>query len=236
MNRSWLVLPLLVAVAAGGDERFVKGPSETYEVMCAGDTVSFEVRAWLPAGADWVPTADDSAGRLLRVSDLRAQSDGGGKSLVVPFEGKTRSDEGLILRWGDEAGTFVITVPWIDVSAGKVGQPIACAREETPPLEISPAPPEQAFHSYDEPPRPIKIFTPEYPTEARQGKIAGVVHVRMTIGESGRVTEASVYRSDTVAALEAAAVHAAKLSIFRPAMVDGVPVRSRIVFPFRFKS
>lgn len=241
MTRFSLVLPLLLAAAtAGGDTRFVEGTRQTYTIICAGDSVTFEVRAWLPAERDWLPTAADSAGRLLTVSDLRISGDGEGKSGVVPFQEKARSEEGLVFRWGDrdrgEGGAFTITVPWRDVSSGELGPPIACTREEIPPVEMAPELPLETFQPYDEPPQPIKIFTPEYPTEARQGRMTGVVHVRMTISETGRVTEASVYRSDAVAALEAAAVHAAELSIFRPAMVDGVPVRSRIVFPFRFKS
>ncbi len=87
----------------------------------------------------------------------------------------------------------------------------------------------------DEPPVSIKVFTPDYPDEARQGKIEGLVLVEVTVGVTGRVVDAKVVRSDTIPALEEAALRAALLSIFRPALQDGVPVEARVVLPFRFK-
>ena len=40
---------------------------------------------------------------------------------------------------------------------------------------------------------------------------------------------------DSIGVLDAAAVEAAMLSIFRPATRGGIPVKSRVVLPFRFK-
>jgi protein TonB len=88
---------------------------------------------------------------------------------------------------------------------------------------------------FDEPPVPIKIFTPDYPDEARQGKIGGVVSVEVTVSETGRVVRAEVVQSDTVPVLEAAAVRAALISLFRPALQNGEPIESRVTLPFRFK-
>jgi TonB family protein len=91
------------------------------------------------------------------------------------------------------------------------------------------------FLVYDEPPRPIKIYAPEYPSEAKRARMEGTVDVRMTISEHGRVIDAVVHRSDTIPALEEAALKAAKISLFRPALAGGRPVKARLVFPFPFK-
>lgn len=96
------------------------------------------------------------------------------------------------------------------------------------------APPD-TFLVYDEPPRPIKIYAPEYPSEAKRARMEGTVDVRMIISEHGRVIDAAVYRSDTIPALEEAALKAAKISLFRPALAGGRPVKARLVFPFPFK-
>jgi len=92
-----------------------------------------------------------------------------------------------------------------------------------------------SFLAYDEPPRAIKIFAPEYPSEAKRARIEGTVDVRMTISEHGRVIDAVVHRSDTIPVLEQAALKAAKISLFRPALAGGRPVKARLVFPFPFK-
>jgi len=92
-----------------------------------------------------------------------------------------------------------------------------------------------SLFAYEEPAVSIKIFTPDYPDEAKQGNIEGLVFVRVTVSETGRVVHAEVYRSDTIPVLEAAAVRAALLSLFRPAIRNGTPVEARVVLPFRFK-
>jgi TonB family protein len=88
---------------------------------------------------------------------------------------------------------------------------------------------------YQEPAVSIRIFPPDYPDEAKQGNIGGLVLVRVTVSRTGRVTHAEVLSSDTVPVLETAAVRAALLSLFRPATRNGIPVESRVVVPFRFK-
>jgi TonB family protein len=242
-RRIALLAPIAIAIwsaaAICGDEpQYVRGLDQFYEIACAGDTVAFDIHAWSPTKDDWVPSAEDSAGKLLMVSALEVRRQG----VTIPYRDRSRGDHGLVFRWIPEDSTKVysVTIPWRDVTLLELDEPIACERIEAiipPPGDGSPAAEQQeAFRPYDEPPVPVKLFTPEYPSQARQGKIEGVVHVRMTIGETGRVLEASVHRSDTVGVLEEAAVEAAKLSIYRPAMLDGVPIRSRTVFPFRFRA
>jgi TonB family protein len=108
-------------------------------------------------------------------------------------------------------------------------------RADEGPKEAKEAPKEEAFLPYDVPPRAIKIFAPEYPSQAQRAHIEGTVDVRMTISESGRVIEAVVHRSDTIPYLDAAALQAAKISLFRPALLAGKPVKARLVFPFPFR-
>jgi TonB family protein len=97
-------------------------------------------------------------------------------------------------------------------------------------------PADRTFLGYDVPPRAVKIFAPEYPSEAKRARIEGTVDVRMTIAESGRVIHAVVHRSDTIPLLEAAALRAAKISLFRPALTAGRPVVAELVFQFPFKT
>ena len=94
---------------------------------------------------------------------------------------------------------------------------------------------DEAFLAYDVPPRAIKIFAPEYPSQAKRAQVEGTVHIRMTISETGRVIDANILRSDTIPILEASALHAAQISLFRPALLAGRPVKSRLVFPFPFQ-
>ena len=93
-----------------------------------------------------------------------------------------------------------------------------------------------SFFFYDEPPRAIKIFAPVNPTEAMRMRMEGTVDVRMTVSERGRVIAAEVYRSDTIPLLEEAALNAARISLFRPALAGGKPVKARLVFSFPFKA
>jgi TonB family protein len=232
---SWLVTP---SHAPADDRQLARGNDQLFEIPCGGTTIVFDIHAWRPPGDDWVPTADDSAGGLLLVSAIEMQPDGP----EIPFRRKVLVADGLLFQWSTAtsgADVYSVTIPWRDLMKQELGEPVACERtvadsgsssieEETNPREI--------FLPYDEPPKAIKIFTPEYPAQARDARTEGMVSVLMTIGESGRVIAASVHRSDTNAALEEAALEAALLSIFRPAMADGVPIQSRIIFPFRFKA
>jgi protein TonB len=104
-----------------------------------------------------------------------------------------------------------------------------------PPVAPPPRQQQEAFVAFDEPPRPIRIQKPEYPDLARQAHAEGVVHVQVTIDETGRVIDAVVVRSDTIKSLEEAAIRAARKCLFKPAKQRDVPVKARIVLPFRFK-
>lgn len=75
----------------------------------------------------------------------------------------------------------------------------------------------------------------EYPPLAAQMGAEGWVYVLVLVDELGRVADARVTRSDTIAALEIAALEAARGYLFQPAMQGRVPVPCRIEIPFEFR-
>jgi protein TonB len=159
--------------------------------------------------------------------------------------------DSLAAGWGRDEPRPIVAIVWgpggflppAEIYVG--GRPVlhfVRKGAEPPPLigeEIMLPEPARADTSlglaFDEPPVPIRISTPDYPEEARQAKVEGVVLVLVTVGETGRVLEAQVLKSGTIASLEAAAVRAALLSVFRPATRQGGPVKARVVLPFHFK-
>ena len=138
----------------------------------------------------------------------------------------------LVVRAGHPISSvaFADTVSGTDAPPAKPVSPARTPRPDTAAVAAA-----DTFMAYDEPPRAIKIFAPEYPSQAQRARIEGTVDVRMTISEHGRVIDAVVHRSDTIPILEDYALKAAKMSLFRPALVNGQPVKARIVFPFPFK-
>ena len=71
-----------------------------------------------------------------------------------------------------------------------------------------------------------------YPPIAKQMKASGEVQVAITIDENGRVVEAKATSGHP--ALRSAAEEAAKKWVFRPASLDGKPMRQRDVLTFTF--
>ena len=71
-----------------------------------------------------------------------------------------------------------------------------------------------------------------YPPIAKQMKASGEVQVAITIDENGRVIEAKATSGHP--ALRSAAEEAAKKWVFRPASLDGKPMRQRDVLTFTF--
>ncbi|MGD8394320.1 MAG: TonB family protein [Candidatus Eiseniibacteriota bacterium] len=94
---------------------------------------------------------------------------------------------------------------------------------------------QEAFVAFDTPPRAVRKVEPDYPELARQAHAQGTVHVQVTIDETGRVINAAVIKSDTIQSLEEAAIAAAYKFLFTPAKQRDVPVKARIVLPFRFR-
>ena len=97
-------------------------------------------------------------------------------------------------------------------------------------------------------PRPVRFVEPTYPDAARRRGVRARARVRVVVSDRGRVEEAEVVQwqlldddgnpTETVAevgyGLEDQALTAARRWLFRPARVDGRPVRAETVLTFTF--
>lgn len=83
------------------------------------------------------------------------------------------------------------------------------------------------------PPEPVRLVQPDYPRAARMAGNDGAVLVCFTIDENGRVVAPAV-RESTAAVFERAVLSALNRSRFRPARIDGRPVRSTACRTWRF--
>jgi protein TonB len=75
---------------------------------------------------------------------------------------------------------------------------------------------------------------PEYPELARQQGVTGVTQVRVTLTETGGVSDAEVYKSSGNALLDRAAVTAAKQSSYAPEIDNCVKVSGSYLFRAEF--
>ena len=107
--------------------------------------------------------------------------------------------------------------------------------ENLPPPPPPPSESAQEFYAFDEPPQLIRYVPPKYPNLAQSAGIEGTVLIRVVIGVDGKVEQASVIQSDVTAAMEKAAIAAAKKFLFKPAKQRTVPVRASMAVPIRFK-
>ena len=80
--------------------------------------------------------------------------------------------------------------------------------------------------------RAITEVKPEYPPTAKKMKATGTVEVEITISEVGLVIEAKAISGHL--ALRSAAVEAARKWVFKPAMLNGKPIRVKSVLTFVF--
>lgn len=86
--------------------------------------------------------------------------------------------------------------------------------------------------AYDTPPSLVQQTRPIYPPDAYAQKIAGRVEVEFLIDEQGDVAHAQV--SESIPALDAAAVACVRGWKFKPAMKGGRPVPTMAVAPVTF--
>jgi TonB family protein len=85
------------------------------------------------------------------------------------------------------------------------------------------------------PPVPVARLTPQYTAAARQAKIHGTVRVRCVVSQRGVCRDVMVVQSvDRSLGLDGAAVQALSAWRFKPALVGGKAVASRIVVDFAF--
>lgn len=96
------------------------------------------------------------------------------------------------------------------------------------------ASPRETTSAYDKPPRAISVVKPQYPREALQERVHGVVRVEFQIDTEGKVVAVRVLES--VPMLDAAAIQAVYQWRFEPALRNGVPVATSATAPVYFKA
>jgi TonB family protein len=78
----------------------------------------------------------------------------------------------------------------------------------------------------------ISSVKPVYPRVARSMGVSGKVNVRVVISEAGRVVEATALSGPMT--LQGAAVAAARQWVYKPATLNGIPVKTESVVTFTF--
>jgi TonB family protein len=78
------------------------------------------------------------------------------------------------------------------------------------------------------------MVSPEYPTMARTSETEGIVRVKVTVDENGRVVSASIV-STAAAVFNESALAAIRQWTFFPAEQSGNPVKATIIIPLSFK-
>jgi TonB family protein len=75
-------------------------------------------------------------------------------------------------------------------------------------------------------PRLVRAVSPDYPAEAREGRVEGVVHFIATVAKDGKVEALELTVGPDV--LRAAAREAVLQWQYKPALLNGAPVESRV--------
>jgi len=107
------------------------------------------------------------------------------------------------------------------------------AADDAPP----PPPPEEdevfEFFAVSEKPVMLKQEKPDYPDLARKAQIEGTVVVTVTIGKTGEVENAVIFKS--IPMLDESALEAAKKCQFKPAKQRDKFVKVKMNVPFNFR-
>ncbi len=91
------------------------------------------------------------------------------------------------------------------------------------------------FVPYDRQPQAIVLPKPVYPEICLRTGIEGMVVIQVLIDKKGEVVRALVQKTSGNPALDEAALEAARLSRFTPAMQGDIPVSVWVSIPFTFK-
>ncbi|MCY3999737.1 MAG: hypothetical protein OXF06_09275 [Bacteroidetes bacterium] len=106
----------------------------------------------------------------------------------------------------------------------------------------------QAGVPRSEPPKPIRIVTPDYPRSAQRRKVRAEIIIHVVVNQQGHVQSPKIIERYLISetgnqktlvneigyGLEDAAVNAALKSLFRPAKKDGATIDSHHQLSFRF--
>lgn len=110
-------------------------------------------------------------------------------------------------------------------------RPAAPAPTSPPPVQPPSSPPSRTLA------RLVRQTPPQYPMAARREGQSGTVHLRLEVGEDGRVHRVELAASSGFPLLDAAAVAAAKTWQYEPARENGHPVTEwrRVAVVFRLE-
>lgn len=87
----------------------------------------------------------------------------------------------------------------------------------------------------DSPPQITEVVKPQYPTIARNMRVSGTVILSVLVTETGKVSQVRVLReAGGKTGLNEAAAQAVRLWSFKPAMKNGVPVKTWFTVPIPF--
>jgi TonB family protein len=142
-----------------------------------------------------------------------------------------KMDSALVLTPFLYLGPMFASVPPVTNDLGLVEEPSAPPAPPPPPSTSSTKDFEQVSES-DLQSRAITEVKPEYPPTAKKMKATGTVEVEITISAVGLVIEAKAISGHL--ALRSAAVEAARKWVFKPAMLNGKPIRVKSVLTFVF--
>ena len=87
--------------------------------------------------------------------------------------------------------------------------------------------------SKPEPPVPVRMVPPEYPSELRREGVSGVVMISCTIDVKGDVQDVVIEKSSNQS-FNPSALAAVKKWKFKPAKIDGEPVAKKVTIPLKF--
>jgi len=94
---------------------------------------------------------------------------------------------------------------------------------------------EVQFVPYDTPPQPLTSIQPEYPVQAKEAGIEGMVIVQCFINKMGEVREAKVLKGIPNTGFDASAIESITNTKFNPATRDNEPVGAWISVPITYK-
>lgn len=104
------------------------------------------------------------------------------------------------------------------------------------PVDWDTLPSSGQFVAYDEIPMILSQPQPKYPELARRAEIEGVVRVEVLVDKKGDVRDARVLKgSGANAGFEEAALEAARLARWRPAMQNNTPVATWVWYDIKFR-
>jgi TonB family protein len=207
---------VFIAISVGTFKKGVTGKLSFFRAVIVQKERFYQVRrlSELPERLR-APEGSSTTGAKKRITNLPA----------------IKMDSAWVLTPFRYLGPMFASVPPVTDDLGQVEEPPAPPAPPLPPSTSSTQDLEQVPESVSQN-RAITKIKPEYPPTAKKMKVTGRVEVEITISEVGLVIEATAISGHL--ALRSAAVEAARKWVFKPAMLNGAPVRVKSVLTFVF--